>query len=108
MEAEDLGTDMYLVPSLLVYLAVAFGIGVGVGDAAATAAAVAAACCRLLLAGMWTAEMDHNPRQAGGMQESGRQAKAVGGKVECDLLSNKERNLHWRGMQAQERPRERE
>jgi hypothetical protein len=43
VDVEDLGTDMYLVPSLFVYLAVVFGVG----DAAATAATG-----RLLLEGI--------------------------------------------------------
>jgi len=43
VDADDLGTEIYLVPSLLVYLAVALGVG----DAAAGAAA-----WRLLLAGI--------------------------------------------------------
>lgn len=43
VEAEDLGTEMYLVPSLFVYLAVAFGAA-GVGACAAG--------CRLFFAGI--------------------------------------------------------
>ncbi len=91
---------MYLVPSLLVYLAVVLGVG----NAAATAAGCCCCCCRLLLGGMTRNEGSQRRAARSHVGEREMGTKTIGGKTECDVLSDKERNQHWRGLQAREPP----